>query len=128
LQPPIILNFASCPYCFSVFLPGFLFVIHSHFHLSFTITSFAAFYFMDKLGLVLRNKQAFFFICSCLQHFKSTSVKLVSPVHFISCHFMFTFFHLTIFVEEIAIAIPLRCREAIMYGHPVVTRMWSWFI
>ena len=71
-----------------VFDPGFVFVNHSHFHLSFIFTSFAAFYFMDELGLVLLNKPAFFMF-GFLQHFKSFSVTLISHVHFISCHFMF---------------------------------------
>jgi hypothetical protein len=55
-------------------------VIHGHFHLSFTLTSFAAFYFMDELGTVLLNKQTFF-MSSILQHFKSTSVTRISHVH-----------------------------------------------
>jgi hypothetical protein len=45
--------------------PGFVLIIHSHFHLSFTLSSFAAFYFMDKLGTVLLNEQAFLCLAFC---------------------------------------------------------------
>jgi hypothetical protein len=44
-----------------VFYPGFVLVVHSQF--TYLIT-FAAFYFMDKLGKLLLNKQAFFMFIS----------------------------------------------------------------
>jgi hypothetical protein len=84
-----------------VFDPGFVIVIHSHFHLSFTLTSFAALYFMDEIRSDLLNKQAFFMFIF-LQHFKSTSVTHVLV------------YHHTIFSEQIAIGISCltvrRCR------------------
>jgi hypothetical protein len=52
-------NYACHPAASLVFDPGFVFVFHRHFHLSFSLTSFAAFYFMDELGTVLLNTQAF---------------------------------------------------------------------
>jgi hypothetical protein len=83
-QLPFLLNYASDPDCF----PGFVLVINRYFHLSFTIRSFDTFYFMDELGSVLLNKQAFFMFSS-LNHFKSTLVTLISHEHTISC---FSFF------------------------------------
>jgi hypothetical protein len=58
---------------------------------------------MDELGTVLPNDQAFFMF-NFLLLFKSISVTFISHVHLISCH-CFSFFHLTIFPEETAIAI-----------------------
>jgi hypothetical protein len=87
-----------------VFEPGFVLVIQSHFHMSIILTSFAGFYVMEELGSVLVNKQAFFMFFF-LQHYKSISVTLISHAHLISYHFMFLVFHLTIFSEEIAVAI-----------------------
>ena len=71
-----------------VFDPGFVFVIHSHFHLSFTFTSFAAFYFMDELGSMLLNKHAFFHVlafCSTLNPPQSYLFIMFTSFHVISC-------------------------------------------
>jgi hypothetical protein len=73
-----------------VFDPGFVPVVLGHFHPSFTFKSFAAFYFIDELGSVLLNKQAFFMF-RILRHYKSTPVTILTFPSFrvISCFIYF---------------------------------------
>jgi hypothetical protein len=47
------------------FYPGFVLVIYGHFHLSFTLISFVAFYLKDKLCSLLLNKQAVLCLAFC---------------------------------------------------------------
>jgi hypothetical protein len=69
---------------------AFVFVIHCHFHLSFTLNSITAFYFMDEVSTVLLNMQTFLCIafCSTLNQRQSHLVLMSASFHFILLFFV----------------------------------------